>query len=132
MLENIPIVITSTLEQECSEFPRFLSRRNASLGRMQEYGQFSRQQRGASGHFVQLEARLQPMQVNARLRQTDVVARYPGEEFVLLLNGINLPETALERADKAFNRAKQGSRNPVCVVETPLLPSAPPESLTAC
>ncbi len=48
VLEDIATVITSTLEQERSEFQRFLNELNASLGQVQEYVQFSREQEGAA------------------------------------------------------------------------------------
>lgn len=48
VLEDIATVITTTLEQERSEFQHFLNELNASLGQVQEYVQFSRQQEGAS------------------------------------------------------------------------------------
>lgn len=48
VLEDIATVITSTLEQERSEFQRFLNELNASLGQVQEYVQFSRDQEGAA------------------------------------------------------------------------------------
>jgi diguanylate cyclase len=48
VLEDIATVITTTLEQERSEFQRFLNELNASLGQVQEYVQFSREQEGVA------------------------------------------------------------------------------------
>jgi diguanylate cyclase len=48
VLEDISAVIMAALEQERTEFQRFLNELNASLGEVQEYVQFSREQEGAS------------------------------------------------------------------------------------
>lgn len=46
VLEDIYALITAALEQERSEFQRFLNELNESLGQVQEYVQFSRAQEG--------------------------------------------------------------------------------------
>lgn len=48
VLEDIYALITAALEQERTEFQRFLSELNESLGQVQEYVQFSKAQEGAS------------------------------------------------------------------------------------
>lgn len=48
VLEDIYALITAALEQERTEFQRFLNELNDSLGQVQEYVQFSRAQEGAS------------------------------------------------------------------------------------
>lgn len=48
VLEDIYALITAALEQERSEFQRFLNELNDSLGQVQEYVQFSREQEGES------------------------------------------------------------------------------------
>jgi diguanylate cyclase len=48
VLEDISAVIMAALEQERTEFQRFLNELNASLGEVQEYVHFSREQEGAS------------------------------------------------------------------------------------
>lgn len=48
VLEDIYALITAALEQERTEFQRFLNELNESLGQVQEYVQFSRDQEGAS------------------------------------------------------------------------------------